>query len=107
VHGRTMKYFETEGPAFPVLSPAEEGRLVEAFLAPVWPARVAAVALAAPGLDAADHRAMSEAIAKDTGVPVHDVVRHGGRALLEAVLAELGRRRTPRQAPMPIARRTA
>jgi uncharacterized NAD-dependent epimerase/dehydratase family protein len=95
-HGRQEKYFPFQGAPVPVRSPAEEMALIEAFMRPVWPGRVAAVALSAPHLDDETYQRDAQQIREETGLVVADVVRETAMPILEAVLEEFGKRRTPR-----------
>jgi uncharacterized NAD-dependent epimerase/dehydratase family protein len=99
VHGRTVKTIPTVGPPFPVLHPREEIGLTEGFMEAVHPVRVAAVALAAPDLDESSHEAACRGLQEETGLPVYDCLRHGGRPLLRAVLnavSQAGQKHVPR-----------
>lgn len=88
-HDRREKYYYTNGPPFPILSPMAETGLIESFLAPVWPTRVAAIALNAPRLDPDEYEQERNRMEKETGRIVADVVRDGGGRLLHAVLDHL------------------
>lgn len=99
VHGRTQKTISTAGPRYPVLPPATELRLIHAFMQPVHPTPIAAVALAAPGLDERAHATACQEHADATGLPVFDCVRHTGRPLLQAVLETLQENSHGKQLP--------
>lgn len=88
-HDRREKYYHTEGPPFPILSPMAEIGLIESFLAPVWPTQVAAVALNAPRLTPEEYEQERSRLQAETGRVVADVVRDGGAGLLQAVLKAL------------------
>jgi uncharacterized NAD-dependent epimerase/dehydratase family protein len=61
----------------------------EAVVAPVKPARVAAIALNTAGLTDEEARAAIAGTERETGLPTDDVVRFGADKLLDAVLAAL------------------
>ncbi len=88
-HERQEKYYHAVGSPFPVLSPGREISLIESFMAPVWPAKVAAIALNAPRLGPDEYEREQRRLQKETGLSVSDVVREGGDRLLQAVMARL------------------
>jgi uncharacterized NAD-dependent epimerase/dehydratase family protein len=72
-------------------------RAHEALLAPVKPAKVAAIAINTSSLDDAQARASLSDARAQTGLPADDVVRYGGRRLWHA-LRDAARATTKRQA---------
>lgn len=68
----------------------------EAVVAPVKPARVAAIVLNTSHLDEPAARAAIDAAAAETGLPADDVVRFGADRILDAVLAALAARAASR-----------
>lgn len=89
-HGRNEKYYPTQGPPFPLQDPEIEIRLVESFLAPVWPTRVHAIALTAPHLEDKEYQRERGQLEGRAGLPVADVVREGAGRILEALWERLG-----------------
>ncbi len=99
--GRQEKYYYADGDPFPLLSAKEEIRLIETFMAPVWPAWVAALALNAPDLGPDAYDEECRRLEQETGRPATDVVRKGGHTLLNAVLRHLEEETTNPRAPHP------
>lgn len=87
--GRSEKYYYTQGEPFPLLHAMEEIQLLESFMDPVWPTRVAAIALNAPDLEPDVYEQERRRLVAETGRPATDVVRDGGHPLLDAVLKHL------------------
>lgn len=92
--GRSEKYYYAEGEAFPLLAPKKEIAMIEGFMAPVWPTRVAAIAVNAPDLEREAYERECQKLEQETGRPAADVVREGGRAMLDALLDHLDERPT-------------
>ncbi|MEI6232121.1 MAG: DUF1611 domain-containing protein [Planctomycetota bacterium] len=72
------------------LPPITQGiALCEALMAPIHPAKVAAIALNTVDLNADDARKVVEEIERETGLPACDPIRHGSEKLAIAVEAAL------------------
>jgi len=82
---KTIGHYER----FP-LPPLRQGiALCEALMAPIHPAKMAAVALNTVDLDAAEAEKAVQEIERETGLPACDPIRHGAGKLAEAVEREL------------------